>query len=93
MGYGAREWYGGLVDTTFGVPMGDRGRLVVPADLRARQQWDQGTQLLLIETAHGVVVSTREQAKYLLRLQLGGESLVDQLIAERRAQAKAEAAP
>ena len=93
MGYEAREWYAGLVDTTFSVPMGDRGRLVVPADLRARQQWDQGTQLLLIETAHGVVVSTREQAKDLLRLQLGGESLVDQLIAERRAQAKAEAAP
>lgn len=28
--------------TTFVAPMGDRGRLVVPAELRARQHWEQG---------------------------------------------------
>lgn len=62
--------------------------MVVPADLRARQKWEQGTPLLFIETAHGVVLATREQAKRLLRDQLAGESLVEELIADRRAAAQ-----
>ncbi|OUZ12000.1 cell division protein MraZ [Aeromicrobium sp. PE09-221] len=62
--------------------------MVVPSDLRARQKWEQGTPLLLIETAHGVVLATRDQAKRLLRDQLAGESLVEELIADRRAAAQ-----
>lgn len=70
--------------------MGDRGRLVVPAELRARQGWEQGLPLLMIETSGGVVLVTREQAKALIRRQLSGAGLVDALLAERRAAAQAE---
>lgn len=78
------------MNTTFTSPMGDRGRLVVPADLRARQQWSQGTPLLFIETAEGVVLTTREQARGLIRAQLEGADLVGDLLRERRAAAAAE---
>lgn len=75
------------MDTTFVAPMGDRGRLVIPAELRARQHWDQGVPLLMIEAEGGVVLLTREQAKALIRSQLEGQSLLEALLAERRAAA------
>lgn len=67
--------------------MGDRGRLVIPADIRARQGLTAGTPIVLVETDRGVVLITRSQAKDLLRDQLRGSSLVDELIADRRAAA------
>lgn len=76
------------MSTTFQASLGDRGRLVVPAELRARQHWEQGIPLLFIETPHGVVLATREQAKRLLREQLAGSSLVDDLLTDRRASAQ-----
>ncbi|AMG83823.1 MULTISPECIES: AbrB/MazE/SpoVT family DNA-binding domain-containing protein [Microbacterium] len=75
------------MDTTFVAPMGDRGRLVIPAELRARQHWDQGVPLLMIEAEGGVVLLTREQAKALIRSQLEGQSVLEALLAERRAAA------
>lgn len=78
------------MDTTFVAPMGDRGRLVVPAELRARQHWDQGVPLLMIETAGGVILVTREQAKALVRSQLDGKDALDALLAERRRAADSE---
>lgn len=72
-------------------PVGDRGRLVLPAQLRESQSWEQGTPLLFVETPRGVVVTTQRQALDLLREQLGGEdSLVDELLAERRRAAELE---
>lgn len=79
------------MNTTHAVSLGDRGRLVVPAALRKRQGWHQGDTLLLIETGQGVVVTTREKAKALLRAQLAGSSLVEQLTEERRTAAHEEA--
>lgn len=76
------------MSTTFHAPLGDRGRLVVPAELRTRQGWEQGTPLLFIETPNGVVLMTREQAKRSLREQLAGKNLVDELITERRTAAR-----
>ncbi|MFT4051455.1 MAG: AbrB/MazE/SpoVT family DNA-binding domain-containing protein [Microbacterium sp.] len=78
------------MDTTYTVVLGDRGRLVVPAPLRANQRWDQGTPLLLIDTPRGVVIATREQAKEMIREQLGDASLVAELLTERRAAAADE---
>ena len=75
------------MDTTFVAPMGDRGRLVIPAELRARQHWDQGVPLLMIEAEGGVVLLTREQATALIRSQLEGQSVLEALLAERRAAA------
>jgi len=67
--------------------MGDRGRLVVPAALRERLHLEAGTPLVLIETGLGVVLATREQLKRLVRLQLQGLDLVNELLADRRRQA------
>ncbi|WP_337004456.1 MULTISPECIES: AbrB/MazE/SpoVT family DNA-binding domain-containing protein [unclassified Microbacterium] len=78
------------MDTTFVAPMGDRGRLVVPAELRARQHWEQGVPLLMIETSGGVILATREQAKTLVRAQLAGKDPLASLLAERRAAASSE---
>ncbi|MCB0887427.1 MAG: AbrB/MazE/SpoVT family DNA-binding domain-containing protein [Propionibacteriaceae bacterium] len=78
------------MNTTFHAPLGDRGRLVVPAELRTRQGWRQGDPLLFIEAPGGVVLMTREQAKVLVRKQLAGSSLVDELMADRRAAAAQE---
>ena len=78
------------MSTTFHAPLGDRGRLVVPAELRTRQGWRQGDPLLFMETPDGVVLMTREQAKVLIRRQLAGRSLVEELMAERRAAAARE---
>lgn len=78
------------MDATYSTFVGDRGRLVLPAGLRASQRWHQGTPLLLVETPGGVVILTREQGKALVREQLSGESLVDALLAERREAARRE---
>jgi len=69
------------------VTMGDRGRLVVPVELRERLHLEPGSPLLLLDTPDGIVLATREQAKRLVRAQLTGPSLVRQLLAERRAAA------
>lgn len=78
------------MNTAHAVKMGDRGRLVVPADLRQRQHWDQGTPLIFVETADGVLVATREQMKARVRKQLAGTSLVEELTRDRREQAAKE---
>jgi len=70
--------------------MGDRGRLVVPLELRARLGLEPGTALLLVETPDGVMLTTRELAQRLVRAQLAGVSLVEQLLDERRAAAAQE---
>jgi bifunctional DNA-binding transcriptional regulator/antitoxin component of YhaV-PrlF toxin-antitoxin module len=75
---------------TYTVTMGDRGRLVVPADLRQHAGWDSGSVLVLFETPHGVVMLTRDQLKDLVRADLDGPSLVDELLAGRRKEAAAE---
>ena len=76
--------------TSFSVTMGDRGRLVVPAALRERLHLEAGTPLVLIETELGVVLATRKQLKRLVRSQLQGLDLVDELLADRRRQAAAD---
>lgn len=80
------------MSTTYSASLGDRGRLVVPAPLRERQNLEQGMPLLFIETERGVLLMTREQAKRVIRDQLSGASLVDDLIAERRRAAAVEGA-
>ncbi|MEX1126287.1 MAG: AbrB/MazE/SpoVT family DNA-binding domain-containing protein [Acidimicrobiia bacterium] len=70
--------------------MGDRGRLVVPAELRERVGLAEGTALVLVETSRGVVLLTREQAKERVRADLAGLDLVEELLTERGRQASAE---
>jgi AbrB family looped-hinge helix DNA binding protein len=72
------------------VVVGDRGRVVVPAEVRERAGLSEGTRLVLIETPNGLIFLTREQLKARVRAELAGLDLVNELLAERRAQADAE---
>lgn len=67
--------------------MGDRGRLVVPAEVRERYGFAPGVPLVLVETPAGLVVTSRDSARDLVRQQLQGSSLVDELLADRRREA------
>ena len=70
--------------------VGDRGRVVVPAEVRERAGLSEGTRLVLVETPNGLILLTREQLKARVRAELAGLDLVKELLAERRAQADAE---
>ncbi|MFT4287935.1 MAG: AbrB/MazE/SpoVT family DNA-binding domain-containing protein [Nocardioides sp.] len=70
--------------------MGDRGRLVVPADIRERGGLVAGTPLVMVETPAGLILMTREQLKRRIRDQLAGHDLVADLLADRRAAAQDE---
>lgn len=74
------------------VTVGDRGRLVLPADVRARTGITEGTELIIIETPEGLALLTRDQLKQRVRADLAGESLVEGLLASRRAAAADEEA-
>lgn len=83
-------WYGGLMSGTYRVTMGDRGRLVVPAELRERLELAPATTLTLIETPSGLVLLTRQQLRTLVRADLTGLDLVGELLARRRAESATE---
>ena len=75
---------------TYQVVVGDRGRVVLPAELRARAGLAEGTPLALIETPEGVVMLTRAQLRKRVRDDLAGLDLVGELLADRRAEAHAD---
>jgi bifunctional DNA-binding transcriptional regulator/antitoxin component of YhaV-PrlF toxin-antitoxin module len=70
--------------------MGDRGRLVVPRELRERAGFVAGSPLVLVEAEGGVLLLTRQQAKERVRSALAGHDLVEDLLAERRRAAREE---
>lgn len=78
------------MDGTYPMTVGDRGRIVVPAEVRERQGLVEGTPLILLETPTGLVLMTRGQLRQRLRDDLAGGDLVTALLAERRAAAAAE---
>lgn len=75
---------------TYSVTMGDRGRLVIPAEVRDRAGLAEGTPLVLLETPAGLVLLTRGQLRDRVRADLAGLDLVGELVAGRRAEAAAE---
>lgn len=70
--------------------MGDRGRLVVPVELREQLHLQPGSSLILVDTPQGVIMATRDQVKELVRSNLQGLNLVEELLADRRRRAAAE---
>jgi bifunctional DNA-binding transcriptional regulator/antitoxin component of YhaV-PrlF toxin-antitoxin module len=70
--------------------MGDRGRLVIPAELRAEAGLAAGTPVVLVAAPGGLLLFSREQLKSLVRENLAGLDLVGELLADRRRQAAAE---
>lgn len=75
---------------TYTVAMGDRGRLVIPAAARERAGLSPGTPLVLLETAGGLVLMTRQQLRSRVREELTGVDLVAELLADRRRAAERE---
>jgi AbrB family looped-hinge helix DNA binding protein len=78
------------MDGTYSLTMGDRGRLVIPADIRERHRLVEGSPLVLIETERGLILISREELKELVQADLRGASMLEELLAERRRQAAAE---
>lgn len=75
---------------TYKVMMGDRGRLVIPSEVRERAGLTEGSPLILLETTDGLVLLTRSQLQRLVRADLAGLDLVGDLLAERRAETAAD---
>lgn len=75
---------------THAVTVGDRGRIVVPAEVRERAGLAEGTILILLETPNGLVLLTRDQLRARVRDELAGLDLVAELLADRRQAAVAE---
>lgn len=75
---------------TYQLTVGDRGRVVIPAELRDRADLKPGTTLTLMETPTGFVLLTRAQLRDLVRADLAGVDLVGDLLADRRAEAARE---
>jgi len=79
----------------YAVALGERGRLVLPAQLRRRLDLHPGDRLILTIDAEGGfrVVTAHEQARRLLgfyRDLAPGRSLADELMAERRDEGRRE---
>jgi AbrB family looped-hinge helix DNA binding protein len=77
------------------VSVAERGRLVLPAEVRRRLNIRQGDQLALLLQEDGTVkLQTRAVVAHSLRGMYkhlaNGRSVVDELIAERRREAKME---
>ena len=70
--------------------VGDRGRVVLPAGLRQRRNWPEGTTLIAVETERGVILTRRDELESLVRDQLAGVDVVSELLEERRVIARHE---
>ncbi|MDR2929787.1 MAG: AbrB/MazE/SpoVT family DNA-binding domain-containing protein [Propionibacteriaceae bacterium] len=70
--------------------MGLKGRVVIPAPIRERHDWEQGTILIFIETDAGVIIRDRDGALAEVRRDLAGASLSQELIEDRRREVEAE---
>lgn len=84
------EWYDPLMSGTHQVVVGNKGRMVVPAEVRERTGIAEGSVLVMLETPGGLVLLTRDQLRQRVRDDLTGADLVAELLAERRANAAAE---
>ncbi len=75
---------------TYVATMGDGGRLVVPAEVRARHGLEQGASVIVMESPWGLVLTTREALLARIQLHLKGSNLVQQLLDQRRRSAAIE---
>ena len=75
--------------TSANLVMGDRGRIVIPQEIRQAQHLEQGDRLIIFEDEKGMRLMTRDQleAEVWANLKNPEISLVDELIADRRAEA------
>ena len=88
----ASAWYRHLMSGTYVTRVGDRGRIVLPAELRAEAGLEPGTAVTLVATGSGVALLTREQLRDWVRRDLEGLDLVDDLLLSRRREVDGDAA-
>ena len=72
--------------------VGNKGRVVIPAEIRARHGWAEGTVLVVFERQDGTT-ELISRDRLLARVQgssPNGTSVVDELIAERHAASRLE---
>lgn len=75
---------------THTIVMGNRGRIVVPSEVRARAGLAEGTPMVLVESSDGLVLLTRSQLTERVRRNLAGLDLVEGLLSGRRREAAQE---
>ncbi|MET4637267.1 AbrB/MazE/SpoVT family DNA-binding domain-containing protein [Mycetocola sp. 2940] len=75
---------------TESIRVGNKGRIVLPADIRQRRQWAEGTTLVAVETESGVLLAERSALEEILRKQLSGADVVASLLEDRRRASAAE---
>lgn len=90
-------WYivGMSHPASYRVQIGDRGRMVLPAEVRKRLKLGPGDEVLVTEQSDGSLrlLSAQQvvrETRGLYRVRSGKRSLVDELIADRRAEARRE---
>ncbi|GAA4162719.1 hypothetical protein GCM10022286_22070 [Gryllotalpicola daejeonensis] len=75
---------------TFHMTVGNKGRVVLPADVRARHNWAEGSVLIAVETADGVLLVERSELLKQIQAKLSDTNILEELFAERRAEAARE---
>ncbi len=78
------------MDGTQPLTMGDRGRLVIPSELRNRRGWAEGTALIAVDSPIGLLLTSRLELELIVKSQLEGADLVKSLLQERRRNSLAE---
>jgi AbrB family looped-hinge helix DNA binding protein len=77
-----------LEPRSYSLTVGDKGRLVIPAELRAAHGWEAGTAVIAVDAPGGVLLLTLEEA--LDRIRNASTVSVDDFLAGRRAEKAAE---
>lgn len=81
-----------MSDTT-AVQVGNKGRIVVPASIRARHRWVEGSTLVALDTDLGVLLADHDTVEQLVRARLAGHDLLADLLSDRRREAARENEP
>jgi AbrB family looped-hinge helix DNA binding protein len=77
-----------LEPRSYSLTVGDKGRLVIPAEIRAAHGWESGTAVIAVDAPGGVLLLTLEEA--LERIRNASTVSVDEFLAGRRVEQVAE---
>lgn len=77
-----------LEPRSYPLTVGDKGRLVIPAELRLAHGWESGTAVIAVDAPGGVLLLTLDEA--LARIRGSEVGSVDDFLAGRRAEQVAE---